>query len=115
MDGQVYELYTKKGVVQSVASATDSTKKNADFEEMTNGWETIKDTEADRNLVLIKHADGTTEWMQISENASIYVLDTDDEAYEIGSASRIKKNAVVRLYNISDDDDAAYIVVVKQR
>lgn len=117
LDGQVYELYTKKGVVQSVAGVGDTGKKNSSFKELTNGWETIKDTEADRNLVLIEHEDGTTEWMEISPNASIYVLDTDDEAYEIGSASKIKKNAEVRLYNIAEDEDEemAYIVVVKQR
>lgn len=115
LDGQVYELYTKHGVVQSIALVSDSQKKSTAFTELTQGWQSITDTNLSRNLVQIADANGNDQgWIEINASAAVYTIEKDGKAYDVGSLSNVKKNAEVRLYDISDDKtEAADIIVVR--
>jgi len=116
-DGVVFELYARNGEVKSVATAEDTGDLKGQLIELpvktsgsgvTTGWATV--VEADDDLIRTE-----TGWYQVNENAAVYVINEDGDAYEVGSLSSIRDDDQVRFYDISDDDeDMADIIVVKK-
>ena len=64
---------------------------------------------ADKNGKLIKI---DSDWYQIKDNATVYVLEDNDDEYSTGSLASIRKGDQVRLYDISDDDESSVDIVV---
>lgn len=108
LNGTVYELYLKKGEIQSILTA--DTHKGKYFEEVTGGnFETIK-----------SYKDGVVELesgdlCEIQDNATVYTIDAgNSKEYKLGRQSNIKKGNEIRIYDINDDDkDSGNIVVVR--
>ena len=105
MNGEIYELYAKNGEITSIAKAGDEDVRGKLFNEFTNGMTEV----ADKNGKLIKI---DSDWYQIKDNATVYVLEDNDDEYSTGSLASLRKGDQVRLYDISDDDESSVDIVV---
>ena len=108
LSGLVYELKLSEGQIKSVNKSTESFKGKT-FEELTKtGFVVISDYSDDN---VLESDDGNL--YSIKENATVYTLDgASADEYEVGRQSDIKKGNEIRIYDISDDDDAAGDIVV---
>ncbi len=106
LNGTVYELRIKKGEIQSVLTAANH--KGKYFEELTGGsFEEIKSFK--NNVVEFDNGD----LYEIKDNATVYTMDDGNQKeYNVGKQSNIKKGNEIRIYDISDDDEAAGNLVV---
>lgn len=109
-DGQVYELKAVNGQITNVAVQAGS--KGKQFEELSGtAWATV--LEKDGDMVKITKG-GADVWISLAENAAVYKLDNSGKEYETSRISQVKKDAKVRLYDISPDDEPnADIIVIK--
>ncbi|MDR2770792.1 MAG: S-layer homology domain-containing protein [Clostridiales Family XIII bacterium] len=118
--GQLFEFQLRNGQVTNVASAVnpaDATVFNPPLRASVSGeigstGEFAKVTSKTGNVVTVDlNGDGNTVVVEIKSNASVYVLDADG-GYTTGSANSVRENAWVRLYDVSDDKDAAADAVI---
>lgn len=112
-DGRIFELYARNGEVRAIASTDFGTLKGQlteiDLGAAPDTWAKVLD--ADEDLIRIENEG----WFQVKENAAVYVLNDDGDAYEAGSLSSIREDDEVRFFDISDDDeDMADIITVKK-
>lgn len=109
-DGTIYEMSTTNGEVRNITT-TGGIVKGKRFAEITSpsGFTLVED--ASKGLIGLT---GTSiMYYEVADNASVYVLQSDN-TYKAGSLSSIRKGKEVRLYDISDDDSVnVNIVVVK--
>ena len=108
-DGQLYELHTSNGEVQSVQTNLNSYKGKI-FHELTtsNAWTEIHGQ--DGGVITCANGD----LIAVRSNASIYVWDDKKDEYKAGSLSSLKSGKYVRAYDVSDDDiTQADVVIVK--
>lgn len=109
-DGQLYELHTSNGEVQSVQTNLNSYNGKV-FNELTTAkaWTEVKAYEDG----VITCVDG--DMIGVKSNASIYVWDDKKDEYRAGSLSSLKSGKFVRAYDVSDDDvTQADVVIVKE-
>ncbi|MBN7774081.1 S-layer homology domain-containing protein [Clostridium aminobutyricum] len=109
-DGQLYELHTSNGEVQSVHTNLTSYRGKV-FNELTtsNTWTLVQDYGEE----VITCADG--KMIGVRSNASIYVWDDKKDEYRAGNLSSLKSGKFVRVYDVSDDDvTQADVVIVKE-
>jgi hypothetical protein len=115
--GQVFELQLRNGQVTNVASASAGTafhsplRASVPGEVGSTGTFATVTAKTGNVLTLDPAGDGNTVIVEIKEKAAIYVLDADG-SYSVGSASGVRAKASVRLYDVSDDKDAAADVVI---
>jgi len=107
--GEVYELSASNGTIKAISTA-DSGKGNKNFIELTAGstWNTVKNF-ADGNVTL--ENDGM---FGVANNATVYVLSDDGKSYKVGRQSDIRKDASIRAYSISEDEEVASIITIKK-
>lgn len=109
-DGTLFELRTRDGEVQSVATSGAVAEKQC--KELTNkAWTTVSAIDSSRELISVEGIG----YYEVNENASVYVWNDDDNVYEASNLRKISKGDYVRLYDITDDKvNAADIIVVKE-
>ncbi len=111
--GQVYELKAVDGEITNVATPANKTGKIfAELGPDNGNW--VKVLEKDGDMVKIaKVADGSgAVWVSLASNAAVYKLDNSGKEYDTSRLSQVKKDALVRLYDISDDDEPTADIVV---
>lgn len=104
LDGTLYELYLKKGEIQSIL--TSGEHKGKYFEELTGGsFEEIKSF--DNGVVELESG----ERYEIKDNATVYTIDSSNE-YKVGRQSNIKKGNDIRIYDIDKEEGTVGNIVV---
>lgn len=110
-DGTLFELRTRDGEVQSVATSGAVAEKQCKELTTNKAWTTVSAIDASRELISVEGIG----YYEVNENASVYVWNDDDNVYEASNLRKISKGDYVRLYDITDDKvTAADIVVVKE-
>jgi hypothetical protein len=109
-DGQIYEMATTNGEVRNITT-TGGIVKGKRFAEIGTAGTFVEVADASKGLVGLTGP--SISYYQVADNASVYVVQSDN-TYKAGSLSSIRKGTTVRLYDISDDkEDNVSIVVVK--
>lgn len=110
LNGNVYELTARNGEIRQISKAGDPGISGRKFDELTNGYETV----TARETGLVQLTSGV--WYEIKDNAAVYTIDkVKQEEYETGTLNSIKKNVEVRLYDISDDDEASADIIIVRK
>lgn len=111
--GEIYEMNTSNGEVQSIYKAADPNHKGDVFDEIsTNSAIFVHVDSYSDSVVKITTADGGA-LFAVKDNASVYVLDDiNDTEYKAGSLSNIRTGVGIRAYDISDDDDLSADIIV---
>ncbi|QIB68143.1 S-layer homology domain-containing protein [Aminipila butyrica] len=105
-NGQLYELRTSDGEVQSVAPPAATKSKR--FVEFTDKEWTEVTEYSDKVITIDKGL------ISVKTNASIYVWDDKKSEYRQGNLSSIKAGKEIRAYDTSDDDvQSADVVIIK--
>lgn len=114
LDGEVYEMNTSGGEIQSIYRADQEHKAKLFNEISSNSAGFVKVKSFSDGVVQIDGENGAL--FEVRNNASVYVLSADDPTeYKAGSLSSIRAGVQVRAYDISDDDHlSADIIVVKK-
>lgn len=109
--GEIYEMSATNGEVWNITTV-GGVKMGKRFEEIASGGIFVEVADAStKGLIGITGA--SVSYYQVAENASVYVIQSDN-TYKAGSLSSIRKGSMVRMYDISDDKyDNVDIVVVK--
>lgn len=106
LDGVVYELKTKDGIVQSITTTSSAILK--DFKEFTNGYEQVDKYE--NGVVTIG-----SKLIEVKSNAVVYVIDANGDEYKVGRASNIKKDAYIRAYDVTNDKEVSADIIIIRR
>ncbi len=122
LEGQVFALRAYNGEITNIegpgASYTDH------FAELTaiasidketgSNFAKVASWEKDRNVVIFENASKHNEAIGLSDNCVVYELvkDASDEYYEVSSLSALKKNALVRIYDATDNDVADGDIII---
>ena len=108
LNGEVFEMRAKDGVVQSITTS-GGVAAGKRFEEITSGYEEVDKYE---NGVVIIGGKA----FEVKSNAAVYVIDKDNpKEYTVGRISNLRKGVEIRAYDISNDkEDSADIIVIKK-
>ncbi|MDR2355343.1 MAG: S-layer homology domain-containing protein [Clostridiales Family XIII bacterium] len=115
--GQLFEFQLRNGQVTNVASADFYRTFHAPLRassvpgEVGSAGAFATVTAKTGNVVTVDLGDGGTTVFEIKEKAAVYLLDADG-SYSVGSVSGVREKVSVRLYDVSDDTDAAADVVI---
>lgn len=110
LDGSVVQMNTRDGQVREFIQSGDS--ETDYFTELTK-----KTGYTFRNIFweedgLVRLDDASGELIAIKDNAAVYVLNDDEEEYNVGSHSSVRANKGIRAYDITDDNDSSADIVV---
>ncbi|MDO4551943.1 MAG: S-layer homology domain-containing protein [Bacillota bacterium] len=128
LDGALYALRIVKGEITEISAVTssaitwaDDCKELTPASALTGGavFAAVDSIHQDAAVLFSDlTAPGTVEAIGIGETLVVYLLKENSAGlfYELGDIGDVKRNALVRLYDASDDDgEAANIIIVDQR
>ncbi len=109
LNGTVYEIKLTDGQIKSIYESTNTAHKGKVFDEISGtGFAKITAYNSD-NIAELYNG----KLVAIKANATVYTLDGDNASeYKVGKQADIKKGNEIRIYDISDDDDAIGDIVV---
>lgn len=110
VNGEVFKMVTRKGVIQSgISKATTSA--TDDFVEYTTGATVVH--ERDDLIVRLTNASGPLQSM--TDNAAVYIFKPSDDSYTVGKMADVRKDRYVRMFKLSDEEaQIAEIIVVSE-
>lgn len=123
LDGTLYALKMVKGEATEIATTSagvtwlNTLKEIVPVTTSSAAFYMIDSIHKDEMMVFKNTSTGAVSYVLFEDTAVVYLLkkDRNNSYYELGDADDIRRHALVRMYDVTKDDDMADVVIIDKR